>query len=143
MLSACKRLTEGVKSSIVSAIFVKADSVMEATSMSEDHDIDMIVMDPIPSSQHYPIGIQVNASLVPTTFNRRFNNKKAEWNGFTNELEVKIKHIRPTSKNYDQFAKLVLKDRSETSHKAVEGSIYLAFPRRVQHSMKTMSGCSR
>ena len=47
---------------------------------------------------------------------------------------MKIKHIRPTSKNYDQFAKLVLKDRSETSHKAVEGSIYLAFPRRVQHS---------
>lgn len=70
-----------------------------------------IVLDPIPSSQHRPIGIQVNAAVVPTTvpFKRRFNYKKADWKKFTNELEEKIKYIRPISKNYDLFANLVRK----------------------------------
>lgn len=69
------------------------------------------VLDPIPSSQHRPIGILINAAVVPTIvpFKRRFNYKKADWKGFTNELEEKIKNIIPVSKNYDQFANLVLK----------------------------------
>ena len=59
-----------------------------------------IVLNPIPSCQHHPIGIQVNAAVVPNTvpFKRHFNYKKADWKKFTNELEEKIKHIRPTSK---------------------------------------------
>ncbi|KAJ4933183.1 hypothetical protein JOQ06_030018 [Pogonophryne albipinna] len=69
------------------------------------------VLDPIPSSQHRPIGILINAAVVPTIvpFKRRFNYKKADWKGFTNELEEKITNIIPVSKNYDQFANLVLK----------------------------------
>ncbi|KAI4811062.1 hypothetical protein KUCAC02_013985 [Chaenocephalus aceratus] len=69
------------------------------------------VLDPIPSSQHRPIGILINAAVVPTIvpFKRHFNYKKADWKGFTNELEEKITNIIPVSKNYDQFANLVLK----------------------------------
>ena len=70
-----------------------------------------IVMDPIPSSQHRPIGIQVNAAVRPISvpFKRRFNYKKADWKGFTNELEQKVSQIAPTSCNYDCFAELVKK----------------------------------
>ena len=48
-----------------------------------------IMMDPIPSSQHRPIGIQVNAAVRPTSvpFKRRFNYRKADWKRFTSELE--------------------------------------------------------
>ena len=67
-----------------------------------------IVMDPIPSSQHRPIGIQVNAAIKPISvpFKRRFNYKKADWKGFTDELEQKVKRIAPISCNYDHFAEL-------------------------------------
>ena len=40
-------------------------------------------------------------------FKRRFNYKKADWNGFTTEMEQKIMNIKPTPGNYDKFAKLV------------------------------------
>ena len=67
-------------------------------------------MDPIPASQHQPIGIQVNAAIRPTSvpFKRRLNFKKADWKRFSEELE-QIKHIAPISSNYDQFAELVKK----------------------------------
>ena len=47
-----------------------------------------IVTDPIPASQHRPIGIQVNAAVRQTNvpFNRRFNYQKANWIDFS-ELE--------------------------------------------------------
>ncbi|KAJ4928334.1 hypothetical protein JOQ06_016126, partial [Pogonophryne albipinna] len=55
------------------------------------------VLDPIPSSQHRPIGILINAAVVPTIvpYKRRFNYRKADWKGFTNELEEKITNIIP------------------------------------------------
>ena len=70
-----------------------------------------IVMDPIPSSQHWPIVIQVNAAIKPISvpFKRRFNYKKADWKGFTDELEQKMKQIAPISYNYNRFAELVKK----------------------------------
>ena len=70
-----------------------------------------IVMDPIPQTQHRPIGIQVNAAVVPTIvpFKRCFNYKKANWNGFTTEMEQKIMNIKPTPGNYETFVKVVKK----------------------------------
>ena len=40
-----------------------------------------IVIEPIPRSQHRPIGVQVNAAITVQTvpFRRRFNLKKANW----------------------------------------------------------------
>lgn len=69
------------------------------------------VLDPIPSSQHHPIGIVISAAVVPTIvpFKRHFNYKKADWKSFTNKLEEKIKHIISKSKNYELFANQVLK----------------------------------
>ena len=70
-----------------------------------------IVMDPIPSSQHQPVGIQVNAAIKPISvpFKRCFNYKKADWKVFRDELEQKVKWIAPISCNYDRFAELVKK----------------------------------
>ena len=69
------------------------------------------MLDPIPATQHRPIGIQVNAVVKPISapFKRRFNYKKANWRGFSEELEQKIKRIVPISSNYDKFANLVKK----------------------------------
>ncbi|KAJ4939512.1 hypothetical protein JOQ06_028960 [Pogonophryne albipinna] len=80
-------------------------------NLKNDSKCKKTVLDPIPSSQHRPIGILINAAVVPTIvpFKSRFNYKKADWKGFTNELEEKITNIIPVSKNYDQFANLVLK----------------------------------
>ena len=70
-----------------------------------------IVTDPIPASQHWSIGIQVNAAVRPTSvpFRRRFNCQKADWTDFSEELERKIEHITPVSSNYDWFVLLVKK----------------------------------
>ena len=68
-------------------------------------------MEPIPHSQHRPIGITVNPVVKPTTvpFKRRFNYKKAKWTDFTAELDQKLKHIKPSAGNYDKFTQLVRK----------------------------------
>ena len=67
-----------------------------------------IVTDPIPACQHWPIGIQVNAAVRPTSvpFRRCFKYQKAAWTDFSEELERKIEHIAPVSNNYDRFARL-------------------------------------
>ena len=70
-----------------------------------------IVTDPIPASQHWLIGIQVNAAVRPTSvpFWRHFNCQKADWTDFSEDLERKIEHIAPVSSNYDRFVLLVKK----------------------------------
>ena len=69
------------------------------------------VMEPIPQSQHRPIGIKVEAVIKPTKvpFKRRFNYKKARWNDFTVDLDQRVKSISPSAENYDQFSQLVRK----------------------------------
>ena len=43
------------------------------------------VMDPIPHTQHHPICVSVQTVVVPrpTLFRRRFNFRKADWNGYS------------------------------------------------------------
>ena len=42
-------------------------------------------------------------------FKRRFNYKKVDWKGYTDELDQKVKWIAPISCNYNRFAELVKK----------------------------------
>ena len=48
-----------------------------------------LVRQPIPWTQHRPIGIKINAAVMPKTvpFQRRFNYTKANWQAFSEELE--------------------------------------------------------
>ena len=50
------------------------------------------VLDPIPCTQHRPICVTVNPIIVPqtTTSRRRFNLKKAYWDGFSTEVDAAI-----------------------------------------------------
>ena len=70
-----------------------------------------IVTDPIPSTQHRPIGLQVHAAVRPTSvpFKRRFNFQKAKWEDFAYELESKIEQISPVPDTYHLFVELVKK----------------------------------
>ena len=47
--------------------------------------------------------------LRRTRVKRRFNYKKADWNGFTDELEQNVKTIPPEAVNYNSFAEMVKK----------------------------------
>ena len=68
-----------------------------------------LVLEPLPKTQHRPIGITVNAAITPATvpFRRRFNFGKANWSGFQEDLERKIAHLPVDPKNYDNFTKFV------------------------------------
>ena len=70
-----------------------------------------LVLDPVPRTQHRPIGIQVKAAITPTTvpFRRRFNYKKANWEGFSKDLDDEILKLEPSAENYNQFVKVVHK----------------------------------
>lgn len=69
------------------------------------------VLDPIPKSQHRPIAVKITAAVSPTTvpFCRRFNFQKANWKGFSEELDEAISKIEPSPENYDSFVDLVKK----------------------------------
>ena len=53
------------------------------------------VMDPIPHTQHRPICVSVQPVVVPqpTPFRRYFNFRKADWNGYSTELDNSIEDI--------------------------------------------------
>ena len=53
------------------------------------------VLYPIPLTQHRPICMTVNLVIVPqpTTPRRRFNLKKANWNGFSTEFDADIEEV--------------------------------------------------
>ena len=64
-----------------------------------------IVMEPVPRSQHRPIGVQVNAAITVQTlrFWRRFNPKKANWEQYAYQLDAAKWNISAPAECYDQF----------------------------------------
>ena len=70
-----------------------------------------IVMEPIPRSQHRPIGVQVNAAIIVQTvpFRRRFNLKKANWEQYAYQLDAAVENIPATAECYDQFVNALRK----------------------------------
>ena len=76
-----------------------------------------LVLQPIPRTKHRPIGIKINAAVMPKTvpFQRRFNYTKANWQVFSEELESHAGNLEPTPTNYDKFIELV--------HKAARNNI--------------------
>ena len=67
------------------------------------------VLDPIPRTQHRPICVTVNPVIVPqpTTSRRRFNLKKANWDGFSTEFDAAIEKGNSSPENYGRFIELL------------------------------------
>ena len=65
-----------------------------------------IVMEPVQPSQHRPIGVQVNAAIP---FRRRFNQKKANWEQYTYQLDAAVENIPGTAECYVQFVNALSK----------------------------------
>ena len=67
------------------------------------------VMDHIPHTQHRPICVSVQPVVVPqpTPFRRRFNFRKADWKGYSTELDNSIEDVEPIPSNYNRFVENV------------------------------------
>ena len=67
------------------------------------------VLNPIPRTQHRPICVTVNPVLVsrPNAFRRRFNLRKANWNGYATDVEIIIDEVDPTPENYERFVEAI------------------------------------
>ena len=68
-----------------------------------------LVLEPLPRNQHHPIGITVTSAVSTASVpnRRRFNLKKANWEGFSDELEHLLQELEPIPDNYDQFSEMV------------------------------------
>ena len=67
------------------------------------------IMDPIPHTQHRTIGVSAHPVMVPQTipFRRHFNFMKADWNGYSVEIDKLIEHVEPIPANYKCFVQSV------------------------------------
>ena len=70
---------------------------------------DKSVLEPIPHTQHRPICVRVNPVIVaqPAAFRRRFNLRKADWNGYSTELDTLLEDVDPIPENYGRFIELM------------------------------------
>ena len=80
-------------------------------STSIAHQSEKIVMDVIPRTQHRPIGFKIKAAVTPqqVPFRRRYNFKKADWEGYAKSTDDGIQNLPPTPGNYERFVSLVKK----------------------------------
>ena len=67
------------------------------------------IMDPIPHTQHSPICVSAHPVMVPQTipFRQHFNFMKADWNGYSAELDKLIADVEPIPANYKCFVESV------------------------------------
>ena len=70
--------------------------------------VNKLVLEPIPRT-HRPIGININAAVVPKTVlsQRRFNFTKANWQAFLDEQDDLIEDLEPSPMNYEKVIELV------------------------------------
>ena len=66
-------------------------------------------LDPIPHTQHHPICVSVNTVFVAqlTTFRRRFNLKKSDWEGFSADLDSNIEEVDVIPEYYERFVEML------------------------------------
>ena len=66
-------------------------------------------MEPIPHTQYRPICVHADPVIVahPSPFKRRFNLRKAAWNGYSAALDKLIDDIEPISEKYCGFVENV------------------------------------
>ena len=69
------------------------------------------VAQPIPKSQHRPIGAKIVAAVVPREmhFRRRFNFTKADWDAFSSHIDEELANMPPNPANYNGFIDIVKK----------------------------------
>ena len=67
------------------------------------------VLDPIAHTQHRPICVSVNPVIVvqSTIFRRCFNLKKADWEGFSADLDSNIEEVDAIPENYERFVEML------------------------------------
>ena len=61
------------------------------------------IMDPIPHTQHRPICVSAHPVMVPQTIPLRQRFIKADWNGYSAELDKLIENVKPIPANYKCF----------------------------------------
>ena len=63
------------------------------------------VMEHLPHTQHRPICARANPVDVahPTPFRRRFDLRKADWDGYSTELDTLFEDVEPIPENYGGF----------------------------------------
>ncbi|XP_038058777.1 uncharacterized protein LOC119730062 [Patiria miniata] len=74
-----------------------------------------VVLNPIPHTQHRPIGLKVNAVITQRTvpFRKRFNLRKANWEKFAKDLDSYIQDLPALPTHYDTFVELTKKSSRE------------------------------
>jgi hypothetical protein len=68
-----------------------------------------VVLGPIPKTQHHPISVEFRdiITLNNTSFRRRFNYKKANWDGFTSDLDRGIGDLKPIPDDNSNYSTLM------------------------------------
>ena len=79
------------------------------SSARHRHNFSKTTGQPIPKSQHRPIIVEMQPVVgpVPTKPMPRFNYRRANWEGFTDNLENAINDVPPVASGYEAFQALV------------------------------------